>query len=192
MTNPEKTSAEIYRQFLTEETAAPASQPVSYAPQVTYAPGQPLRAPYGTSPYTPHAWAFVGILLLPMFGFVLFDLAAFTLASLQTPQDSAILLSPDYLFLLASTWGWLLLTILFAFLDYRALKNAGVPQPFHWAWSLLNPIAYAIGRSIIIRRRTGSGMAIMWAYLGLYALYIGVAVVKTITSVNELMQTPFS
>jgi hypothetical protein len=50
-------------------------------------------------------------------------------------------------------------------LDYRALKERGVPRPFHWAWgffAFFTPLVYIIGRTVVARRRTGTGMAPMW------------------------------
>ncbi len=51
-------------------------------------------------------------------------------------------------------------TIVFAFLDWRELKRRGVPAPFHWAFSFLAlagfGIVYPIGRSVVVKRRTGT------------------------------------
>ncbi len=60
------------------------------------------------------------------------------------------------------------LTVLFAFLDWRQLRARGVDRPFHWAFSFFvlvvgSGLVYIIGRGVILRRRTGSGLAPIWA-----------------------------
>lgn len=59
-------------------------------------------------------------------------------------------------------------TVLFAFLDWRQLRARGVERPFHWAWSFFvvmisSALVYVIGRAVILRKRTRSGLAPMWA-----------------------------
>jgi hypothetical protein len=54
------------------------------------------------------------------------------------------------------------LFVVLAALDYRALRMRGVPRPFHWAWAFLAGLIYIIGRTVVVRRRTGSGMAPLW------------------------------
>ncbi|WP_201423156.1 hypothetical protein, partial [Xanthomonas perforans] len=60
------------------------------------------------------------------------------------------------------------LTVLFAFLDWRQLRARGVDRPFHWAFSFFvlvigSGLVYIIGRGVILRRRTGSGLGPIWA-----------------------------
>ncbi len=69
------------------------------------------------------------------------------------------------------------LTVLFAFLDWRQLRARGVDRPFHWAFSFFvlaigSGLVYIIGRGVVLRRRTGSGLAPIWA-----AVAVNVAVV---------------
>jgi len=177
------------------QQAAAAGTPLYQAQyQPAYAPSQVLRAPEGTNPYTPFAWAFVGVLVLPIIGFALFDFTGYMLSSIDTSADpSFILLTPSYLLLLATGWIYYLASALFAFLDYRALKKAGVPKPFHWAWTFLSAIIYPIGRSVIVKRRTGSGMNVLWAYLALYIIYFAIVLIKTVIAISALLEAvPFS
>ena len=59
------------------------------------------------------------------------------------------------------------LVVVFAWLDYRELGRRGVPRPFHWAWSFFvvagaGTLVTVIGRSVVVRRRTGSGLWPIW------------------------------
>ena len=55
--------------------------------------------------------------------------------------------------------------VVIAVFDYLALKARGVVRPFPWAWTFLSSTIYAIGRGVVARRRTGSGLAPMWVYI---------------------------
>ncbi len=56
------------------------------------------------------------------------------------------------------------LNVIFAYLDYAALRNRGIDRPFHWAWQFLSPV-YLIGRIVVAIRRTGSGWGLLWAFI---------------------------
>jgi hypothetical protein len=45
-----------------------------------------------------------------------------------------------------------------------------VPKPFHFAWVFLSSGVYPIGRSVVVRRRTGAGIAPMWVTIGVLVL----------------------
>ena len=90
--------------------------------------------------------------------------------------------------------GWLLgaATVVASVLDWRWLKAAGVPQPFHWAWaffSLIGYPVYAIGRAVVTRRRTGQGIAVMWVTIGMIVLVTIVALVWAFTLVATIVAT---
>ena len=70
------------------------------------------------------------------------------------------------------------LTVVLAWLDWRALKARGILRPFHWAWAFLafagvGNLVYVIGRLVISRRRGG-------AVSGLVAAFVVVAVVMLV------------
>lgn len=132
-----------------------------------YDPARPapaLRAPDGTSPWTPWIWI---LTLVPLIDVVT------TLVQVLTPGyvDSVVtqtmntgdqpllpldLIGYAFAMIAAAT------IIVCSWLDRRALIARGVPSPFPWAWSfftLLGAPVYAIGRSIVVRRRTGIGIA---------------------------------
>ena len=87
-------------------------------------------------------------------------------------------------------------TVLFAFLDWRALRARGIERPFHWAWSFFvlaigSGLVYIIGRSVIVRRHTGKGLAPLWAAIAVTVvtwIVVSIWVVMLLTSVFSLVQ----
>ncbi|SDY58275.1 DUF2510 domain-containing protein [Herbiconiux ginsengi] len=67
-------------------------------------------------------------------------------------------------------------TVVLAYFDHRWLLRAGYVRPFHWAWAFLNPV-YPIGRSVVVRRRSGRGIAPMWVSIAIAAVGVIVAIV---------------
>jgi len=49
-------------------------------------------------------------------------------------------------------------------------------RPFHWAWAFLYSGVYIIGRSIIVQRRIGRGLAPIWAWVAMSVLGLIVSV----------------
>jgi len=144
-----------------------------------HVPGQPapqLRAPEGTDPYTPWIWAFV---LLPLLGYL--PLPFFPWASLFEfdPREPgsvmdaqfAIFTSPAYLAAVGSGLVIYGVSVLLAYLDHRALVAREVPKPFHWAWAFIpsyGTLVYPIGRTVVIKGRTGRGLGPIWVMIGVF------------------------
>ncbi|MGY6498422.1 MAG: hypothetical protein ACXIUP_09375 [Microcella sp.] len=57
-----------------------------------------------------------------------------------------------------------------SWLDRRTLARRGIERPFPWAWALLSSVIYVVGRSIVVRRRTGRGLAPLWTVIVLQLL----------------------
>lgn len=81
--------------------------------------------------------------------------------------------------------------ILFPILDWLALRKRGVPSPFSWAWSLFSlvlssPIVYVIGRSVVVKRRTGKGLAPLWVFVALQVVTWIVGVVLIVLLIVAL------
>jgi hypothetical protein len=146
--------------------------------------GQNLRAPEGTKTGTVWIWIFalVPILQFAEIPFLLtFYTKVFGAISLTDPTvveraefapDSGIL----------GLWGVALVLyaifVVTAALDYRALGQRGVPRPFHWAWTFLSSLVYIIGRTVVVRRRTGTGLAPLWVNIvALVAVTVAIQVV---------------
>jgi hypothetical protein len=147
--------------------------------QVAYAPNTPLRAPEGTNPTTVWAWLLAATPLLPLIGLLQWDIKGYLRAVLLVGQSDGTsssrvvdaILSPSYFVLLGLGFLTFVLCVVFALLDYYVLKRRGIPRPFHWAWSFLQTgVVYMIGRAVIVRRRTGHGLAPLWVWIGLYVL----------------------
>lgn len=161
-----------------------------------YAPAE-LKAPTGTKPYTPWIWLIVALPLLPAIALLGIDWSS--LVDLNDPTgQSAFAIYADPLYWLIVIGGWVSygLCAWFAYLDWRELGRRGVPRPFHFAWVFLSSGVYPIGRSIVVRRRTGEGIAPMWVAIGTlvfgFALGIYVTVAVMAPIFEQLSSYPFS
>lgn len=168
--------------------------------QQPYAPGAAavsLKAPEGTKAY--NVWIWLVVLLpyitLPLLFTINFG-DAFSPEALSDPDRAvyaqfAIFFSPGYIAMIVLGFVTTALVIFFAYKDWRSLQQAGVPQPFHWAFVFLNlavgPV-YAIGRSVVVKRRTGHGSAVMWVTIGMIVLTIVVAIAWSVMLVAQIVQ----
>jgi hypothetical protein len=157
--------------------------------------GQQLRAPEGTDARTPFIWVAT---LLPLVDLILSVLPFLdpnyldSLTDLTSDATTPIFTGWDVL----SVVGGLVvsaLIIVFSWLDHRSLVQRGVPRPFHWAWSffsLAGAPVYVIGRSVVARRRTGSGIAPMWVAIGIVVARIALGIVTAAVAFVAVMSTP--
>lgn len=80
--------------------------------------------------------------------------------------------------------------ILFAYLDWRALRLRGVQRPFHWAWILLTLLVsngvYVIGRGVVLRSRTGSGLGPVWVWIAVNALGLVIGLVFAVVMITSV------
>lgn len=153
-------------------------------------PFAPAAAPAGTKTGTVWIWLIVLLPLLSLISLFTVDWKAYLDESLAAalsndPRDAtsasfALLRQPGYL--LSVALGWILygVTVVFAALDVRELKKRGVPQPFHWAFAFLTSTVYVIGRSVVVKRRTGGGLAPLWAWIGTVAVSLIATIVLTV------------
>lgn len=142
-----------------------------------------LRAPAGTGWNTVWIWLTVLIPVVPMI-FLLFVPWDSMFAFDPYETDPATILESQ-LTLYSSPFLWVSqllgyaaygLGVLFAYFDHRELRRRQVPKPFHWGWAFLNPV-YPIGRSVVVKRRTGRGLAPMWVAIGTIAFSLIVSAV---------------
>jgi hypothetical protein len=165
------------------------TQHVSDPSQHVYAPiNEPRRVDPSTPVYTPYIWLIVLLPLLSILALLFWDMDAYMRASIASPDDPfAQYRDPGYL--LAQGLGFLLyaLSVLFAFLDRRVLVQRGFDRPFHWAWTFLGGIVYIIGRSVIVRRRSGRGLLPIWVYIGVFVLSMIVVIIKVSSAVSSMM-----
>ncbi|MFE4468676.1 DUF2510 domain-containing protein [Leifsonia sp. NPDC056824] len=167
------------------------------APNVYYA-SERRPLPQETPVSTPWVWL---VVLLPLastlvslvtIGDLTRSLTEFAARGAANPAGAnlAMLTSPGYL--LSSILGWVVfaLSIVFSWLDYRALDRRGVDRPFHWAWSFLAWPVYTIGRAVIVRRVAGGrGMGVLWATIAVVVVTIAAGVAATLILTSVLLQT---
>lgn len=181
-----------------------------YTNQQAYANAAPIDPRYttvaslvqpnlGPNPaiYTPFIWIIVLLPLLSTIAFAFFNLNAYV--AIGTPSSSSSMASlamlADPLYLVNALLGWVIygVSVWIAYLDWRALTRLGVVRPFHWAWTFLGGLVYVVGRSIVVRRRVGTGLLPIWVSIGVVVISIVVAVVKVVSLVNAVMTAvPFS
>ena len=163
-------------------------------------PPQPLRAPEGTSPSTMHFWLIVaifGVQNVPAYVYLLtFDWSMFMAFSMDPSDPLAVysqLFSPSYLAVLVVTLLAYAGTAFLAYLDSRELQARGVSSPFHWVTSLVPSYGswiYIIGRSVVVHRRTGGGLAPLWAFVAINvasAVLYGIVTLMMINTMLSLM-----
>lgn len=165
----------------------PPAAPVSY---------EPPRAPEGTGWNTPWIWLIVllplvslaTLLLIPWSSLFAFDPNMIDRPGAYSPP--AMYLTPLLIVINLLSYVIYGLVVFFAYLDYRQLSRMGVPKPFHWAWAFLSSV-YVFGRSIVVKQRTGHGMAPLWAEVGMIVLSIivtSVVMTTLLTSVFEMFR----
>ena len=149
-----------------------------------------LTAPEGTSWNTVWIWLVVVVPYIPSLGIFFIDWSAmFTISSMSNDAAALNLLaSPAYLFTAFAgviTYG---LFVWFAYLDYRELERRSVPRPFHWAWAFLSNAVYPIGRSVVVRRRTGSGISPMWVSIALLVIMFVVSIAFSVYLISIVFE----
>lgn len=182
------------------EQSPAASRQAQPAPYSAATPAEALRAPAGTDPNTLWIWLIVLIPVAQALPLLFINWGDFVTGLLSDPSGLgayAFMLSPAYLALVAFGWIGLGLQIWFAYLDWRELQRRGVPQPFHWAWIFLALVIsyaiYAIGRSVVVKRRTGTGLAPMWVTIAtliggvIIGVWLSVVIVQMVVEAAMMM-----
>ncbi|MEP6478502.1 MAG: hypothetical protein ABJB03_03860 [Rhodoglobus sp.] len=148
-----------------------------------------MRAPEGIAVYTPWIWIIVFLPVLSFVGLFSIDFTSSFTSPDFTPGGSfGALSSPGYAILNVVSLVIYGLCALFAFLDWRKLGALGVPRPFHFAWAFLSSAVYVIGRSVVVRRRTGRGIAALWAQIGVLVVSFITAIVWAVSFFSAMLQ----
>lgn len=154
-----------------------------------HTPGQPFpagaepKAAPGTDGNTVWIWLIVLLPVLPTLLLVfvpwgsMFDIDPTATTPAGMSGAYGLFLSPFYWGAIASSYLVYGLVVFFASRDVKELTARGVPRPFHWAFAFLGGIVYAIGRSVVVARRTGKGHAPIWAEAGVLAFSFVVVIV---------------
>ncbi|MDN4642015.1 DUF2510 domain-containing protein [Agreia sp. PsM10] len=163
------------------------TQHVSDPALQVYASNEPRRVDPSTPLYTPWIWLIVLLPLLSIVELLFWDMDAYMASSISATRDPLAQYSdPGYLLIQGSSWLFYAVTVLFAFLDRRVLLQRGFDRPFHWAWTFLGSTVYIIGRSVIVRRRSGRGLLPIWVTIGVFVVSLVVAIVKISSAVSVM------
>ena len=152
-----------------------------------YTSNEPRRVDPSTPLYTPWIWLIVLLPLVSLIGLLFWDMDAYMTSSISSTDPFAQYSDPGYLLLQGSSWLLYALSVLFAFLDRRVLLQRGFDRPFHWAWTFLGSAVYIIGRSVIVRRRSGKGLLPIWITIGVFVISMIVVIVKVASAVSTMM-----
>lgn len=141
----------------------------------------------GTS--TPFIWVVALAPLLSLIGLTFFDLGDYLerMATI-TPGVYQSPFTPGYAAYMGFSFAVYALTVVFAWLDHRALTARGLVRPFPWPWAFLS-IVYVIGRSVVVKRRTGGGLAPLWVFVAAYVVTVVVAFVVFVSAFAQFVQT---
>jgi len=180
------------------QAGAQAASGYPSAPAYAFTPQPIATVPAGAPVYGPLIWA---VTLLPLLNLLLLPLAFTEFDRMMAGTTDPYSVSPYSGYstagLLAQgissllTWAIAAAIIVLSFFDHRWLRRHGVERPFHWAWSffaLLGAPVYAIGRSVIVRRRSGRGIAPMWVAIAIIVLSVIISIVVVVV----IFQTAFS
>lgn len=160
---------------MSQPPSFPAGPPAPPAPPAGYGdqPGAPRRS--DADPSTPFFWA---IVLLPLLGLVslfFIDLDAYVGDMMRAGMsgDGAVNAAtpPGLVAAQLISWGSYALTVVLAFFDWRALRARGIDRPFPWPWAFLS-VVYVIGRTVVVKRRTGRGLAPLFVYIAVWLLSV--------------------
>ena len=140
----------------------------------------------GTPVYNVFIWLITLLPLLSLSGFAMFDMAEYMHRSMA---GEIAIFTPSYLLLVAVGWGPYLVTALLAFFDWRRLQRDGFVRPFHWAWSFLSGSVYIIGRSVVVKRRSGRGLLPIWIWVAVLVISLVVSITKVVESMSTVFAT---
>ena len=170
------------------------------APYVAGAARVAMKAPEGTSPHTAQIWLIVGLFLLQgiasLVWLVSFDWSGYMSSALDSSLGGsptnpyAMMFTPGYLATMALSFVAYAATAALAFFDTKALEARGVVRPFHWAFSFIpgyGSLVYVIGRSIVARRRTGSGMSPLWVYIIVFVVTLIATLIAAFAGMASMM-----
>ncbi|MES2092693.1 MAG: DUF2510 domain-containing protein [Actinomycetota bacterium] len=174
----------------TDSVRTPIVEPVSTGSGAYAAPYSLNPAPAAVPPGTPVYNTFIWILaLLPILGIV--SLLTRNSSSLVASSTDPLALYRDPAYLASLGISFLIYggSVILAYFDRRRLLRDGYDRPFHWAWTFLSGAVYLIGRSIIVRRRSGRGLAPLWVWSALTVFAVVVAVVTVAQMMTTLIGT---
>ncbi len=150
--------------------------------------GATAKPPVGpqTPVYNVFIWVIVTLPVLSILALFAWDVTGYMARSVSSGLSAV--LDPTWLLLMLLSGTIYLGTATLAFFDWRQLGRDGFAAPFHWAWVLLSSGLYVIGRSVIVRRRAGRGLAPIWVWAAIVLVALVVALVKVADAMSLLMR----
>jgi hypothetical protein len=129
--------------------------------------GDPRRpgAAYGVRTDTWPVRLLVLVPLLALLPLLALDLSGGFRVAVTGPDEAAAALLPKLVTLQVVALVLWVVRIALAAADHAVLRGRGIASPFHWAWMILSPTVYFIGRTVVLRRRTGRGAGPLVSYL---------------------------
>ncbi|MDH2444380.1 DUF2510 domain-containing protein [Amnibacterium sp. CER49] len=127
--------------------------------------GDRSRAAWGVSTDTWPVRLLVLVPLVVLVPMMVLDLGGWFRAASAAPDAPTGALLPVLLALQVAGLVLWAVRVALAAADRHILRARGIVAPFHWAWMILSPTVYFIGRAVVLRRRTGRGAAPLVAYL---------------------------
>jgi hypothetical protein len=169
--------------------SAPQSYPTAQQQAQPYvATAAPAQVAKGTPVYNPFIWVFV---LLPIVGIVTsLTLGTASLSRMSMTDPTSALRSPGYYLSGGISLLIYAASVLLAFFDHRRLRRDGFERPFHWAFAFIpffNYGTYVIGRSVIVRRRSGGGLAVLWTWIALELVAIIVGIIVAVNAIEPYL-----
>lgn len=141
----------------------------------------------GTPVYNVFIWLIVLLPLLSIVGLLTFDMHDYMARMAQSSSaGAAAMFSPAYLTLVLSGWLIYLVTALLAYFDAKRLTRDGFVRPFHWAWAFLGSTVYIIGRSVVVKRRSGRGLLPIWVMIAVVVFSVVASVVKIMDAMSAV------
>ncbi|HWH26885.1 MAG TPA: DUF2510 domain-containing protein [Pseudolysinimonas sp.] len=153
-----------------------------------------LMASEGTKTGTVWVWLIVLLPLSSIASIFLIDIEGYIRSmtvnsTSSTAAELSLITSPGYVANLVFSFLLYGLSVFFAALDARVLAQRGVQRPFHWAFTFLGGIVYVIGRSVVVRHRTGQGLAPLWGFIAVQVVIFIASFVWAIVLVQSLMNS---
>ncbi len=145
-----------------------------------------------TPVYNPFIWIMTALPVLPLIFLLLWDpvirLRTYGILPRRRVDPASIVTTP-FLLLVAAAWLAYLVSVMLAYLDWDKLRRDGVVRPFHWAWTLLKPYIYVIGRSVIVHRVSPGrrGLAPVWITIGEGAVLLVLLAIKISNLIATVM-----
>lgn len=145
--------------------------------------GPPAPRPTDASPSTPWIWAIALLPLVSLLTLPMMDFETYFADTVRAAEQGSTAVGMSGGMIAAQVISYALygVTVVLAFLDRRELLRRGFDRPFPWPWAFLG-IVYVIGRSVVVKRRSGRGLAPMVVYLVLTVVSVAVSIVVVVAA----------